>query len=169
MTQSPFPEQRWGRADSRLVKQLTRFASTQFGSNVIKALTPLDRRLLMRTKGKYTVLGPIGDPPLLLTTTGAKSGLPRTTPLIYVREGDHLIVIGSNFGQGHHPTWTTNLRANPDAVVAIAGQEIAVRARQLDGAERDSAIDAFIRLTSVYAEYLRRTDREIRVFALEKR
>lgn len=169
MTRSPFPESRWGRADSRLMKPLTKFASTQFGSNVIKALTPLDRRLLMRTKGKYTVLGPIGDLPLLLTTTGAKSGLPRTSPLLYVREGDHLLVIGSNFGQQHHPTWTTNLRANPDAVVAIAGVEVPVRARQLEGEERDRAVQSFIRLTSVYAEYLRRTDRDIRVFALEKR
>ena len=169
MSPSPFPENRWGRADSRLVKGLTRFASTQLGSNVIKALTPLDRKLLLRTTAKYTVLGPIGAPPLLLTTTGAKSGLPRTTPLIYVREGDHLIVIGSNFGQSSHPTWTTNLRADPNAVVTIAGVEIPVRARQLEGAERERGIHSFIALTTVYAEYLRRTDREIRVFALEKR
>lgn len=169
MTQSPFPEVRWGRSDSRLGKQLSRFASTQFGSNVVKALTPLDRRLLTRTKGRFTVLGPIGDPPLLLTTVGAKSGLPRTCPLLYVRDSDRLLVIGSNFGQEHHPTWTTNLRAHPDAVVTIAGIEVPVRGRQLDGAERDAAITSFIKLTPVYAEYLKRTDRAIRVFALEPR
>jgi deazaflavin-dependent oxidoreductase (nitroreductase family) len=169
MSESPFPEVRWGRSDGLLHRPLTAFASTKAGSNLIKALTPLDRRLLTRTKGRFTILGPIGTPPLLLTTIGAKSGLPRTTPLIYVRDGDRLVVIGSNFGQEHHPAWTTNLRANPDASVAIGGLEIAVRARQLEGAERQRGIDLFIALTTVYAEYLRRTDRDIRVFALEAR
>jgi deazaflavin-dependent oxidoreductase (nitroreductase family) len=171
MSPSPFPEVRWGDPKGRLYRPMTAFASTQLGSNVIKWLTPLDRRILVRTKGKYTVLGPIGTPPLLLTTTGAKSGLPRTTPLIYVRdrEGEGLLVIGSNFGQEHHPTWTTNLRANPDATVAIGGVEVPVRARQLEGDERQHAIELFIELTTVYAEYLKRTDRDIRVFALEAR
>jgi deazaflavin-dependent oxidoreductase (nitroreductase family) len=166
---SPFPEVRWGRISSRYARPMTAFASTKLGSSLIKALTPLDRKLLLRTHGKYTVLGPIGTPPLLLNTTGAKTGLPRTTPLIYLRDGDELLVIGSNFGQEHHPTWTTNLRANPDASVAIGGVEVPVRARQLYGAQRQRAIDMFIQLTAVYAEYLRRTDREIRVFALEAR
>jgi deazaflavin-dependent oxidoreductase (nitroreductase family) len=165
----PFPDARWGDPNSRFVRSATAFASTKAGSALIRALTPLDRRLLMRTHGKYTVLGPIGEVPLLLTTTGAKSGLARTTPLVYVRDGDELLVIGSNFGQHHHPTWTSNLRADPNATVAIAGVEIPVRARQLEGDERLRAIDMFIARTSVYAEYLNRTDREIRVFALRER
>ncbi|MDT4938039.1 MAG: hypothetical protein QOG80_1710 [Pseudonocardiales bacterium] len=169
MSQSPFPEALWGDPNGRLQRPLTAFASTKLGSTLIKALTPLDRRILLRSKGRYTVLGPIGALPLLLTTTGAKSGLHRTTPLIYVRDEDRLLVIGSNFGQQHHPTWTTNLRANPDAAVTIAGVEVPVRARQLEEAERQRAIDAFIERTAVYAEYLRRTDRKIRVFALEAR
>jgi deazaflavin-dependent oxidoreductase (nitroreductase family) len=169
MTPSPFPEVRWGNPNGRYSRPMNKFGSSRLGSNLIKALTPLDRRLLLRTKGKYTLLGPIGTPPLLLTTIGAKSGLPRTTPLIYLRSGDALIVIGSNFGQDHHPTWTGNLRKNPDAVVAIGGVEIPVRARQLDGDERQRGMDAFIALASTYAEYLRRTDRDIRLFALEAR
>ncbi|HJQ43466.1 MAG TPA: nitroreductase/quinone reductase family protein [Jatrophihabitantaceae bacterium] len=169
MSESPFPEVRWGRTDSKYRRPLIAFGSTQLGSNLIKALTPLDRRILKRSKGKYTLLGPIGDPPLLLTTVGAKSGLPRTTPLIYVRDGRELLVIGSNFGQDHHPTWTANLRKNPDATVAIGGKEIPVRARQLEGDERQRGIDLFIKLAATYAAYLRRTDREIRVFALEAR
>jgi len=166
---SPFPEARWGNPSGLFVKSATAFASTKAGSALIKALTPLDRKLLMRTRGKYTVLGPIGTPPLLLTTTGAKSGLPRTSPLLYLRDGERLVVIGSNFGQQKHPTWTTNLRAHPDATVAIAGVEVPVRAHQLEGDERQHVIDMFIELTAVYAEYLNRTDREIRVFALEAR
>ena len=169
MTDS-FPEVRWGDPKGPLHRPLTAFASTKPGSWLIKTLTPLDRRVLVRTKGKYTILGPIGNPPLLLTTTGAKSGLPRTTPLLYVRSRpDELLVIGSNFGQQRHPTWTANLRANPDAVVAIGGIETPVRARLLEGDERQRAVEAFIELTAVYAEYLRRTDRDIRVFALTPR
>jgi deazaflavin-dependent oxidoreductase (nitroreductase family) len=122
------------------------------------------------------MLGPIGAPTLLLTTTGAKSGLPRTSPLLYAhhgdarhgdaRHGDQLLVIGSNFGQERHPAWTGNLLAHPNAVVTMGGKDIAVTARQLSGQERQGAIDSFIALSGVYAAYLQRTDREIRVFAL---
>jgi deazaflavin-dependent oxidoreductase (nitroreductase family) len=134
---------------------------------MIRSLTPLDRRLLTRTRGRYTVLGPIGAPTLLLTTTGAKSGLPRTSPLLYCRDGARLLVIGSNFGQARHPAWTANLLAKPEATVTIGGLDIPVRAELLAGAERQRGIDTFIELTRVYAAYLERTDRDIRVFALE--
>lgn len=168
MNQSPFPDVRWGSESSRLRKPATAFASTRAGSWLVRTLTPLDRRILTRTRGRYTVLGPIGAPTLLLTTTGAKSGLQRTSPLLYCRDGAQLLVIGSNFGQAHHPAWTANLRANPRAVVTIGGVDVPVLARQLDGDERQRAIDSFIALTGVYAAYLRRTDRDIRVFALAR-
>ena len=166
MSQSPFPDVRWGSESGLLRKPATAFASTKAGSWLVRTLTPLDRRLLMRTRGKYTVLGPIGAPTLLLTTTGAKSGQPRTSPLLYCRDGDQLLVIGSNFGQAHHPAWTGNLRADPHAVVTIGGVDVPVLARQLTGDARQAAIDAFIALSGVYAAYLTRTDREIRVFSL---
>lgn len=168
MNQSPFPDVRWGSESSRLRKPATAFASTRAGSWLVRTLTPLDRRILTRTRGRYTVLGPIGAPTLLLTTTGAKSGLQRTSPLLYCRDGAQLLVIGSNFGQAHHPAWTANLRAHPRAVVTIGGVDVPVLARQLDGDERQRAIDSFIALTGVYAAYLRRTDRDIRVFALAR-
>jgi deazaflavin-dependent oxidoreductase (nitroreductase family) len=167
MSDSPFPDVRWGSQDSRLRSPLVRFGATKLGSAFIRTMTPLDRRLLARTRGRYTVLGPIGAPTLLLTTTGAKSGQPRTTPLLYVRDGARLLVIGSNFGQQHHPAWTTNLRADPKAVVTIGGTDVPVVARQLDGDEREKGVAAFVRLAAAYAAYLTRTDRDIRVFALE--
>jgi deazaflavin-dependent oxidoreductase (nitroreductase family) len=167
MTESPFPDVRWGSDSSRLRKPASAFAASKPGSWLVRTLTPVDRRLITRTRGRYTVLGPIGAPTLLLTTTGAKSGLPRVSPLLYCRDGARLLVIGSNFGQPHHPAWTGNLRANPAATVTIGGVDVPVLARQLDGDERQRAIDAFIELTRVYATYLQRTDRELRVFALE--
>jgi deazaflavin-dependent oxidoreductase (nitroreductase family) len=169
VTESPFPDVRWGSENSRLRGPATAFASSKPGSWLIRSLTPLDRRVLIRSRGRYTVLGPIGAPTLLLTTTGAKSGLPRTSPLLYCRDDARLLVIGSNFGQAHHPAWTGNLRANPDATVTIGGVDVPVRAHPLAGDERQRGIDAFIELTRVYAAYLDRTDRDIRVFALEAR
>lgn len=113
------------------------------------------------------MLGPIGAPSLLLTTTGRKSGLPRTTPLIFWRQPGCLYVVGSNFGRGHHPAWSGNLLAEPRAVVTIGGVKVPVLARLTAGAERDQAWSAFEALARTYTAYRARTDREIRVFALE--
>ena len=169
MTESPFPDVRWGSETNPLRKPLTKLASTRPGSWLVRRLTPLDRKLLLRSRGRYTALGPIGAPTLLLTTTGARSGQPRVSPLLYCRDGSRLLVIGSNFGQERHPAWTANLLAHPQATVTMGGRDIPVTATRLDGEERQRAIEAFIALTEVYAAYLDRTDRELRVFALTRR
>ncbi|MBI3692512.1 MAG: nitroreductase family deazaflavin-dependent oxidoreductase, partial [Mycolicibacterium aromaticivorans] len=110
-----FPDGHWGREDiSPLFKPVLAFVSTAVGSRVIRALVPFDRRVLRATKGKYTLFGPTSMPELLLTTTGRKSGQPRLSALSYLREGEHLLVLGSNFGQQHHPAWSLNLLANPE-------------------------------------------------------
>jgi deazaflavin-dependent oxidoreductase (nitroreductase family) len=166
---SPFPDVRWGRENGRLGAVASVVASSKPGSWLIRTLTPLDRRVLTRTQGRFTLLGPIGAPTLLLTTVGAKSGQRRVSPLLYTRDGDRILVIGSNFGQAHHPAWTANLRANPDAEVAMGGRHIPVRARELTGSERSAAVERFVELTPVYAAYQQRTDRELRVFALTAR
>lgn len=110
------------------------------------------------------MLGPLGVPILLLTTTGAKSGRPRTTPLLYAREGEDLLVVGSNFGQPHHPTWTGNLLANPEALVTIGGKQVRAVAKLLTGVEAETAYQKMIEVARTYAEYRSRTDRAIRVF-----
>lgn len=133
---------------------------------MIRTLTPVDRRLLVRSNGRYTVLGPLGSPVMLLTTTGAKSGLARTTPLLYSRDGDDIIVVGSNFGQGHHPAWTGNLIKHSAAVVTIGGKAIACRARLLEGEDAATAYGKMVELASTYDAYRSRTDRSIRVFRL---
>lgn len=161
-----FPDVRWGSETSRLRGPLVAFSCSRPGSWLIRTLTPLDRRLLQRSRGRYTVLGPLGSPVLLLTTTGAKSGLPRTTPLICGRDGDDLIVVGSNFGQQHHPLWTTNLLAEPRCVVTIGGQDTPAVARLLEGEEAEQAYRVMTELARTYAEYRSRTDRAIRVFRL---
>jgi deazaflavin-dependent oxidoreductase (nitroreductase family) len=166
MSSDPFPDVRWGREGSRLGNAAARIAATKPGSWLLRTATPLDRKLLVRSRGRFTVLGPIGAPTLLLTTTGAKSGLPRTSPLLYWRDAGHLHVVGSNFGQAHHPAWSTNLLADPHATVTIGGQDVPVVATLLTGPERERVYAAFVELASTYDAYRSRTDRDIRVFRL---
>lgn len=161
-----FPDVRWGSERSFLRRPLVAFSTTRPGSWLIRTLTPLDRRVLVRSRGRYTVLGPIGAPVLLLTTTGAKSGLPRTTPLVFGRDGDAVLVVGSNFGQEHHPAWTGNLLKHPQAVVTIGGKDIPVRAELLEGEEAEAGYRVMTELARTYSEYRDRTDRAIRVFRL---
>jgi deazaflavin-dependent oxidoreductase (nitroreductase family) len=164
-----FPEAHWGREDvSPLFKPAYAFASTALGSRVIKALVPLDRRVLRATNGKYTLFGPTSMPELLLTTTGRKSGQPRISALSYLRDGEALVVLGSNFGEQRHPAWSANLLANPEAVVAINGIDIPVTATLVTGPDRDRGLQRFLAYP-MYQSYRTRTDRELRLFALTPR
>lgn len=166
---APFPDRPWGSRTGPLGRTASAFAATRPGSALVRALTPLDRRVLERTAGRYTVLGPIGAPCLLLTTTGRKSGQPRTTPLLYVHAGDVLYLVGSNFGGERHPAWTANLLAQPEAVIIIAGERIPVRAEAIQGVERKADIYAqFEQITRAYTAYRNRTTRDLRVFAVRR-
>ncbi len=161
------PDTTWGSPDGVLNKVATRFASTRVGSRTVQTLMPLDRKVLLRTQGRRTLLGPIGAPTLLLETIGRKSGQPRISPLLFARgDGEDVIVVGSNFGGESHPAWTGNLLAHPDARVTSGGVTVPVRATLLEGAEADAAYARMVDVTAVYAEYRRRTDRAIRVFRL---
>ncbi|GEM33540.1 hypothetical protein NN3_45470 [Nocardia neocaledoniensis NBRC 108232] len=163
-----FPDRQWGSRTSLVSRAANRFAATKPGSWLIRTATPLDRALLERTDAKYTVLGPIGAPVILLTTTGRKSGVARTQPLLYVHDGDTLYVVGSNFGQAHHPAWTANLLANPSATVAIAGERIPVIATLVPDAEKEAVFARFVEITGAYAAYRDRTTRDLRIFALRR-
>ncbi|QBJ95860.1 nitroreductase family deazaflavin-dependent oxidoreductase [Rhodococcus sp. ABRD24] len=169
MSESSFPDVRWGSENSILRRPGTAFASTRLGSWTIRRLAGVDRRLLERSKGRYTVLGPIGAPTVLLNTVGRKSGQRRTTPLLYIRDGDRLVVVGSNFGQQHHPAWTSNLLAHPAVSVTMAGRDIPVLATEVTGEDKDRLYQQFIELAGAYAVYQGRTDRNLRMFALTRR
>lgn len=169
MADEGFPDARWGSESSPLRPVIDAFAASAFGSRCIRALVPLDRRLLSATKGRYTALGPFGLQVLVLTTIGRKSGQRRQSPLIYTRDGHRLYLFGSNFGQSAHPAWSSNLLANPDAWVTLGGEEIPVRATLLSGDEYDHACELFMKYLKAYPAYRTRTDREIRVFALDRR
>ena len=166
---STFPDVRWGSENSRLRRPLIWFGSTRAGSWVIRTLTPLDRYVIERSHGRYTALGPLGAPTMLLTTTGAVSGQARTTPLLFARDGDDILVAGSNFGQTRHPAWSKNLIVHPDTIATVGGKAVPVTAELLIGDEALAGFDKMIEVVPVYAEYRNRTDRAIRVFRLRGR
>ena len=97
-----------------------------------------------------------GLPILALHTTGARSGQPRLSPLVYVRDGDDIMLIGTNFGQAKHPGWTANLIAHPDASVQIGAETLVVRAEQVDDETWQRTFPAFVAVYPGYAHYLDR-------------
>jgi deazaflavin-dependent oxidoreductase (nitroreductase family) len=133
-----------------------------------KVFPPLDR-LVHKLTGGRVVLSAGMVPSLVLTATGRKSGEPRRTPLATLPIDDDFLVVGSNFGKAHHPVWTANLLANPDATVSFRGQTISVRARLLDAAEKQEVWPQLLRLWPTYDRYVERSGRDLRVFRLERR
>lgn len=109
-----------------------------------------------------------GLPHLLLTTTGRRSGVARTVPLTYMREGDRLILVASNGGSDRHPAWWLNLRSNTAATVQVAKETFRVNARRAEGDERDRLWAALKRFNPFYAQYEKITDREIPVVILQR-
>jgi deazaflavin-dependent oxidoreductase (nitroreductase family) len=109
-----------------------------------------------------------GSPMLLLTTTGAKSGQPRTTPLVYTTDGDRIVVIASKGGAPTNPDWYRNLVANPVATVERGGETFQVRAVITEGEERQRLFDQQAALMPGFAEYQKKTTRQIPVVVLER-
>jgi deazaflavin-dependent oxidoreductase (nitroreductase family) len=108
------------------------------------------------------------QPLLLLTTTGAKSGQPQTIPLIYSTDGDRYVVIASKGGEPTHPDWYRNLVANPDVTLEVGGETFPARAEVAQGAERRRLFDQQAAQMPFFAEYERKTPREIPVVVLTR-
>ena len=136
--------------------------------------------LLRRFMGIHTLVyratsGAIGHripglaPMLLLDHVGAKSGFRRTSPLLYISDGDNLVIVASKGGYPNHPAWFHNLRANPDTSVQVGSERRAVRARVATPEERARLWPKVVNAYSGYAEYQERTGREIPLVILEPR
>jgi deazaflavin-dependent oxidoreductase (nitroreductase family) len=106
---------------------------------------------------------------LLLSTTGRKSGEQRTTPLIHRTDGDRWVIVASKGGAPEHPSWYENLKANPDAVIEIPGEEVPVRASDAEGEERERLWKLMVEVWPAYDDYQAKTDREIPVVVLSRR
>jgi len=109
----------------------------------------------------------VGSPVLLLVATGRKSGRRRTTPLLYLQDGDRYVIVASNGGAAKHPVWWLNLRANPEATVEVGGRKVHVRATEARGEEKARLWEELVRMYPSYESYQKRTDREIPVILLE--
>ena len=106
---------------------------------------------------------------LLLTTTGRRSGQPRTVPLVYFEDGDRLVVIGSKGGDPRDPLWWENLKATPVAKIQIGSETRRVRARLASPDERERLWPRIKQENAFYAGYERKTSREIPVVLLRPR
>ena len=91
-----------------------------------------------------------GAPVLLLTTLGRRSGKPRTAPLIYLADGDNVVLVASKGGMSRHPVWYLNLVANPDYEVMVGPKQVTARARVAEGEERERL---WKQMAEIYAPY----------------
>jgi F420H(2)-dependent quinone reductase len=137
-------------------------------AGMLRALGKLNVPVYRLTRGR--VLGKVGQAPvLLLTSIGRRSGQPRTAPVLFLADGERVVVIGSNAGNERAPAWSHNLKANPDCEIQIRGERRDVRARLAEGDER---AELWRKMNVQYAgfeDYDERTSRDIGVFVLEPR
>jgi deazaflavin-dependent oxidoreductase (nitroreductase family) len=160
------------RPDGALGRLVRWVGRTRWGRLVVgpKLLTRLDRFAHRVSGGRVRVADLLFDT-IVLTTTGRRSGLPRSSTLARLDLDGTAVVIASNFGREHHPAWSTNLLADPQATVEHRGGRSEVVARELDPAERDRVWPEAVRRWPGYATYRDATAgiRDIRMFALEPR
>lgn len=107
-----------------------------------------------------------GAPVLLLLTTGRKTGKQRTTPLLYVEDGDRYVVVASFGGAAAHPAWYLNLRSNPSVTIRVGGRELAARAETAGEEERARLWPRLEQMWPSYDAYQAKTSREIPVVIL---
>jgi deazaflavin-dependent oxidoreductase (nitroreductase family) len=133
---------------------------------VFRATSALNKWLYRLSGGK--IAGSMkGAPILLLTTTGRKTGKARVTPLLYLRDGDNLVLVASKGGAPKHPVWFLNLEANPDVEVEVGRTRERRRARSATPEERERLWSKVVEMDSSYADYQTKTAREIPLVILE--
>jgi deazaflavin-dependent oxidoreductase (nitroreductase family) len=146
-------------------KQMEEFRANE------KALREFNDKLIeeFRTNGGKVLSGPfLGAPLLLLTTIGARSGRPTTTPLVYIRDGDRIVIIASKAGAPKHPAWYHNLRAHPTVTIEIGKEKIQARAVVTTDPERKRLFDAQAKVMPAFVGYQKNTTRQIPVIVLER-
>ena len=117
------------------------------------------------TGGK--LFGRMGKSPiLLLNTVGRKTGKKRTSPLLYVMDGEDFVIIASKGGAATHPAWYLNLRANPEATVEIGDREVQVEAEVADPEDKPRLWQKMVEMYPTYDAYQKKTEREIPLLVL---
>ena len=124
---------------------------------------------LYRLSGGRLGARAFGNSVLLLTVMGHKTGKQRTTPLLYFKDGNNLLVVASKGGHPKHPVWYKNLVANPDVMVQIGREKIPMRAATATEDEKSRLWPEIVRAYKGYEEYQRKTTRNIPIVILKKR
>lgn len=147
---------------------LQRMGTNKTVSQVMRRSVPLDRSIARLTGGRLHLVPRALLPQLILTTTGRRSGQPRTTPLIYIEDGNDYVVVASNFGQNRRPAWSYNLEATPSATITIGSQTQSVHAQRLSESERTALWPRAIAVWPAYRDYEQWADeRTIHFYRLE--
>lgn len=154
--------------DGRLGRAVQRVAGSRAFSAVGPTVVPPIDRALHRVSGGRIMMSRMMLPCAVVTTTGARSGLPRETPLAAVPFDGALYVVGSNFGRPSHPAWSGNLIAEPSATVSFDGEEYAATAHLLDAEEKARTWPRLIEQWPLFDRYVERSGRDLRVFRLER-
>jgi deazaflavin-dependent oxidoreductase (nitroreductase family) len=128
----------------------------------------INRKVIEQFRAGGPVEGMHRDRLLLLTTVGARTGQPRTTPLMFHSDSDRWLVIASNIGAPRHPDWYLNLAAHPRVTVEVGDQRYEAEARTAEGAEREHLWSMLKQQYRYFAEHERKTDREIPVVILTR-
>ena len=136
------------------------------GRVVIRLMSRAQSWVYRRSGGRFGAKFLKGAPVLLVTTTGRRSGRPRTVPLLFLDDGDDIIVVASQGGMPTNPDWYYNAVADPKVTVTRGTEELAMVAREVDGAERAELWSRLVDMYADYEAYAERTERTIPVIRL---
>lgn len=134
---------------------------------ILKLMSRLQTWLIRASGGRLGARFLRGAPVGLLTTRGRKSGQPRTLPLIYMRDGERVVIVASQGGMPRHPIWYLNLQAHPEVTFQIGGERRSYRARRASSDEKTGLWPSLCKVYPDYDDYQKRTDRDIPVVVLE--
>ena len=152
------------RAVRAIVAPLTRTRAFRWVAP--RVMPPIEQAIAALT-GRSVQLSGLLVPSLILTTTGAKSGLPRPSVLMYTADGrGNAIIAGTSFARDRHPAWTYNLLAHPRAEIEVRGRRYQVRATLIEGEEREKAWKRIEQQWPGYRAYERESGRVVRLFRL---
>ena len=163
------PSNEPGAPRSRLYRATAWLTGTRFGRALAMRLAArVDPWLLRRTNGRLSTTPHIRQ--VLVTVPGRRSGVPRTTPLLYFTQGHEVILIASSFGRDRHPAWYRNVLAHPEVTLTSKGITATYVAREETAdAERERLLGHAAEMFSAYGGYVQRTSRRIPVLRLTPR
>jgi len=144
-------------------------AEERFGTIAVRIMSALNAWIFRTSNGRLGAKFLRGAPVLLLTTVGRKTGVRRTTPLIYLADGANVVLVASKGGMSHHPLWYRNLEANPNVEVQIGSETRPMRARRATPDEKAALWPRLVAIYRDYDDYQARTERDIPVVVLSPR